>query len=162
MTDALDEYIISSKDSTTIILSDKMPAEYLPTVGDIVYCLNTKATPYGFSGRVVSIKDDNHQIVIKTEKVLLNEIFKELHISQSILLPENITYMIDSEGNKVDCKVVANEVWNEISSYDETTSTKAEYHGNISQTFELGSKDCEYFDGGLYLGLSLDLVVDIT
>ena len=52
--EAYEDFIVEVIDSTAIVLRNEIDEELYPQVGDIVYCMATKNSPYGFTGRIVS------------------------------------------------------------------------------------------------------------
>ena len=141
-------------------ISNDIPEELKPEVGDVIYCMVTPNTPNGFAGRVVSLEPGGGKTRYETQNVLITEIFEELKISQSVDLPEDMTYMLDSEGNRVEIKPVSNDIWDELVS--DQPESKAGFGSSVAHTLEIGTRDSKYFNGAFYLGFELGLDIDIS
>jgi hypothetical protein len=61
-----------------------------PVVGDILLGAPCVNAPYGFLRKVLSVNDNNSQIICITEQSALNEAFKELHIDTTFDEPFDI------------------------------------------------------------------------
>ena len=153
-------YILETIDTAAIIISNDIPEELKPEVGDVIYCMVTPNTPNGFAGRVVSLEPGGGKTRYETQNVLITEIFEELKISQSVDLPEDMTYMLDSEGNRVEIKPVSNDIWDELVS--DQPESKAGFGSSVAHTLEIGTRDSKYFNGAFYLGFELGLDIDIS
>ena len=154
-------------DSLTIKIKKSIPEEYIPQNGDIIYCMKTANSPYGFIGRVIDINHGLNSATYCTESVDLTDIFKELHISTSIPIPEDMKYLIDSDGNHIDVTHESSEVWDRITASPQDTSdvanaeTKVQAFNTVAHTLGIGIEN-DYFDGKLYVGLSATVNIDIS
>lgn len=159
--EAYEDFIVEVIDSTAIVLRNDIGQDLYPQVGDIIYCMATKNSPYGFTGKVTSIKITGDQTKFSTENVQITDIFKELHLDMPIEFPDDVTYMIDENGEIVECKVVSNDIWNDIEKEGVGAETKVEV-GATSYTLELKAKDCTYFDGSIYIGVDAGFKLDLS
>lgn len=159
--EAYEDFIVEVIDSTAIVLRNDIGQDLYPEVGDIIYCMATKNSPYGFTGKVTSIEITGEQTKFSTENVQITDIFKELHLDMPIEFPDNVTYMIDENGETVECKVVSNDIWNDIEKEGVGAETKVEV-GATSYTLELKAKDCTYFDGSIYIGVDAGFKLDLS
>lgn len=154
-------------DSLTIKIKNSIPEEYIPQNGDIIYCMKTANSPYGFIGRVIGINPGLNSATYRTESVDLTDIFKELHINSSIPIPEDMKYLIDSDGNHIDVTHESSEVWDRITASPQDTSdvanaeTKVQASNTVAHTLGIGIEN-DYFDGKLYVGLSATVNIDIS
>jgi hypothetical protein len=160
--EAYEDFIVEVIDSTAIVLSNDMPADLKPKVGDVIYCMVTPNSPNGFAGKVVAAQNDGKKTRFSTEGVLLTDIFEDLRLEMQIDFPEDVTYMVDEDGKRVDCRSVSNEIWKEMEETAVTVDTKAEYNASVSHTFELGVHDHEMYEGNIYVGLGTSVSVEIT
>lgn len=122
----------------------------------------TKNSPYGFTGKVTSIEISGEQTKFSAENVQITDVFKELHLDMPIEFPDDVTYMINENGEKVECNVVSNDIWKDIEKEGVGTETKAETGASASYTLEFKAKDCTYFDGSIYIGIDAGLKLDIS
>lgn len=162
ISEAYEDFIVEVIDSTGIILLNEIDSALYPEVGDVVYCVVTKNSPYGFAGRVVSSEVDGKETRFITEGVDITDVFKELHLSMPIDFPDDVSYFVDEKGEKVKCRMVSNDIWDSIESSGVSVDTKLQYATGISHTFELGVHDNDIYDGNFYIGLAASVTVDLS
>lgn len=161
--ESFEEYV-NVIDTLTIKISNKVPEEYIPAMGDIIYCMKTMNSPYGFIGRVVDIDTGNNTSTYHTETIDLTDIFKELHINTSVPIPEYMDHFIDSDGSRIAITHESNDIWERLSASPQDTSnveTKAQGSNTIAHTLGIGIES-EYFEGKFYVGLSASIKIDIS
>lgn len=161
--ESFEEYV-NVIDTLTIKISNKVPEEYIPATGDIIYCMKTKNSPYGFIGRVVDIDTGSSASTYHTETIDLTDIFKELHINTSVPIPEYMDHFIDSDGSRIAITHESNDIWERLSASPQDTSnveTKAQGSNTIAHTLGIGIES-EYFEGKFYVGLSASIKIDIS
>ena len=161
--ESFEEYV-NVIDTLTIKINNKVPEEYIPATGDIIYCMKTKNCPYGFIGRVVGIDTGSNTSTYHTETIDLTDIFKELHINATIPIPEDIDHFIDSDGSRIAITHESNDVWERLTTSPQDTSnieTKAQASNTIAHTLGIGIES-EYFEGKFYVGLSASINIDIS
>jgi len=161
--ESFEEYV-NVIDTLTIKISNKVPEEYIPATGDIIYCMKTMNSPYGFIGRVVDIDTGNNTSTYYTETIDLTDIFKELHINTSVPIPEDMDHFIDSDGSRIAITHESNDIWERLSASPQDTSnveTKAQGSNTIAHTLGIGIES-EYFEGKFYVGLSASIIIDIS
>lgn len=161
--ESFEEYV-NVIDTLTIKISNKVPEEYIPATGDIIYCMKTMNSPYGFIGRVVDIDTGNNTSTYHTETIDLTDIFKELHINTSVPIPEYMDHFIDSDGSRIAITHESNDIWERLSASPQDTSnveTKAQGSNTIAHTLGIGIES-EYFEGKFYVGLSASIKIDIS
>ena len=161
--ESFEEYV-NVIDTLTIKINNKVPEEYIPATGDIIYCMKTKNSPYGFIGRVVDIDTGSSASTYHTETIDLTDIFKELHINATVPIPEDMDHFIDSDGSRIAITHESNDVWERLSTSPQDTSnieTKAQASNTIAHTLGLGIES-EYFEGKFYVGLSASIKIDIS
>ena len=161
--ESFEEYV-NVIDTLTIKISNKVPEEYIPATGDIIYCMKTMNSPYGFIGRVVDIDTGNNTSTYHTETIDLTDIFKELHINTSVPIPEDMEHFIDSDGSRIAITHESNDIWERLSASPQDTSnveTKAQGSNTIAHTLGIGIES-EYFEGKFYVGLSASIKIDIS
>ena len=163
LSESLEEYV-NVIDTLTIKINNKVPEEYIPATGDIIYCMKTKNSPYGFIGRVVGIDIGSSSSTYHTETIDLTDIFKELHINTSVPIPEDLDHFIDSDGSRIAITHESNDVWDRIAASPQDISnieTKAQASNTIAHTLGIGV-DSKYFEGKFYVGLSASICIDIS
>ena len=163
LSESFDEYV-NVIDTFTIKINNKVPEEYIPATGDIIYCMKTKNCPYGFIGRVVGIDTGSNSSTYHTETIDLTDIFKELHINATVPIPEDMDHFIDSDGSRIAITHESNDVWERLSTSPQDTSnieTKAQASNTIAHTLGIGIES-EYFEGKFYVGLSASINIDIS
>lgn len=160
--EAYEDFIVEVIDSTAIVLRNEIDEELYPQVGDIVYCMATKNSPYGFTGRIVSAEVKGNKTRFTTENINITDIFRELHMDMPVEMPDDISYMIDENGEKVECKVVSNDIWKEMEDSGANVETKVGFNNDISHTFELGIRDTDIYEGHVYIGLGTSISVNIS
>ena len=161
--ESFEEYV-NVIDTLTIKISNKVPEGYIPATGDIIYCMKTMNSPYGFIGRVVDIDTGNNTSTYHTETIDLTDIFKELHINTSVPIPEDMDHFIDSDGSRIAITHESNDIWERLSASPQDTSnveTKAQGSNTIAHTLGIGIES-EYFEGKFYVGLSASIIIDIS
>lgn len=163
LTETYGDYI-NIVDELTININNNIPDEYIPEYGEIIYCMKTKNSPYGFFGRVVNIEQGTDFSTYHTEVVDLTDIFKELHINTSVDIPDDMNYVVDSDGTQLDITHESNDVWDRITASPHDTSdenTRVNTSNNIGHTLGLGIEN-DLFKGNFYVGLSITVNIDIT
>lgn len=160
--EAYEDFIVEVIDSTAIVLRNEIDEELYPQVGDIVYCMATKNSPYGFTGRIVSAEVKGNKTRFTTENINITDIFQELHMDMPVEMPDDISYMIDENGEKVECKVVSNDIWKEMEDSGANVETKVGFNNDISHTFEFGIRDTDIYEGHVYIGLGTSISVNIS
>ncbi|MBQ3246345.1 MAG: hypothetical protein IJB06_06495 [Bacteroidales bacterium] len=160
--EAYEDFIVEVIDSTAIVLRNEINEELYPQVGDIVYCMATKNSPYGFTGRIVSAEVKGNKTRFTTENINITDIFRELHMDMPVEMPDDISYMIDENGEKVECKVVSNDIWKEMEDSGANVETKVGFNNDISHTFEFGIRDTDIYEGHVYIGLGTSISVNIS
>ena len=163
LSESFEEYV-NVIDTFTIKINNKVPEEYIPATGDIIYCMKTKNCPYGFIGRVVGIDTGSNSSTYHTETIDLTDIFKELHINATVPIPEDMDHFIDSDGSRIAITHESNDVWERLSTSPQDTSnieTKAQASNTIAHTLGIGIES-EYFEGKFYVGLSASINIDIS
>ena len=161
--ESFEEYV-NVIDTLTIKISNKVPEEYIPATGDIIYCMKTMNSPYGFIGRVVDIDTGNNTSTYHTETIDLTDIFKELHINATVPIPEDMDHFIDSDGSRIAITHESNDIWERLSASPQDASnveTKAQGSNTIAHTLGIGIES-EYFEGKFYVGLSASIIIDIS
>ena len=160
--EAYEDFIVEVIDSSAIVLRNEIDEELYPQVGDIVYCMATKNSPYGFTGRIVSAEVKGNKTRFTTENINITDIFRELHMDMPVEMPDDISYMIDENGEKVECKVVSNDIWKEMEDSGANVETKVGFNNDISHTFEFGIRDTDIYEGHIYIGLGTSISVNIS
>lgn len=163
LSESFEEYV-NVIDTLTIKINNKVPEEYIPAMGDIIYCMKTKNCPYGFIGRVVGIDTGSNTSTYHTETVDLTDIFKELHINATVPIPEDMDHFIDSNGSRIAITHESNDIWEHLSASPQDASnveTKAQGANTIAHTLGIGIES-EYFEGKFYVGLSASINIDIS
>ena len=151
-------------DTLTIRIRNSIPEKYIPENGDIIYCMKNDKSPFGFVGKVKDIEKGKDISTYHTETVTLVDIFKELHIDSVIPVPQDINYVIDEDGNKIEITHESSEVWDRICAdpHDTTSvSTKVQTSETYGTTIGLGI-DSEHFEGKLYVEMGISMNIDIS
>lgn len=151
-------------DTLTIRIRNSIPEKYIPENGDIIYCMKNDKSSFGFVGKVKDIEKGKGISTYHTETVTLVDIFKELHIDSVIPIPQDINYVIDEDGNKIEITHESSEVWDRLQTSPQDTSdveTKAQAANTIAYTLGIGIES-EYFEGKFYAGLSASINIDIS
>lgn len=151
-------------DTLTIRIRNSIPEKYIPENGDIIYCMKNDKSPFGFVGKVKDIEKGKDISTYHTETVTLVDIFKELHIDSVIPVPQDINYVIDEDGNKIEITNESSEVWDRICAdpHDTTSvSTKVQTSETYGTTIGLGI-DSEHFEGKLYVEMGISMNIDIS
>lgn len=151
---------ISVKDEESFVLSPDTPAAFSPAVGDIVLAAVGQSAPYGFMGKVLSVNNGTEGREYKTEMVALEEVFEELYIDDSIDVADQMDYLVDEEGNPVECRDVDSSVWEELG-YTDEEETKASFVAEQSQIKSI-PLSYPYLSGELLLATNLKVLVDIS
>lgn len=151
---------ISVKDGESFVLSPDTPAAFSPAVGDIVLAAVGQSSPYGFMGKVLSVNNGTEGKEYKTEMVALEEVFEELYIDDSIDVADQMDYLVDEEGNPVECRDVDSSVWEELG-YTDEEETKASFVAEQSQIKSI-PLSYPYLSGELLLATNLKVLVDIS
>lgn len=151
---------ISVKDEESFVLSPETPAAFSPAVGDIVLAAAGQSAPYGFMGKVLSVNNGTEGKEYKTEMVALEEVFEELYIDDSIDVADQMDYLVDEEGNPVECRDVDSSVWEELG-YTDEEETKASFVAEQSQIKSI-PLSYPYLSGELLLATNLKVLVDIS
>lgn len=151
---------ISVKDEESFVLSPETPVAFSPAVGDIVLAAVGQSSPYGFMGKVLSVNNGTEGKEYKTEMVALEEVFEELYIDDSIDVADQMDYLVDEEGNPVECRDVDSSVWEELG-YTDEEETKASFVAEQSQIKSI-PLSYPYLSGELLLATNLKVLVDIS
>ena len=151
---------ISVKDEESFVLSPDTPAAFSPAVGDIVLAAAGQSAPYGFMGKVLSVNNGTEGKEYKTEMVALEEVFEELYIDDSIDVADQMDYLVDEEGNPVECRDVDSSVWDELG-YTDEEETKASFVAEQSQIKSI-PLSYPYLSGELLLATNLKVLIDIS
>lgn len=151
---------ISVKDEESFVLSPETPAAFSPAVGDIVLAAAGQSAPYGFMGKVLSVNNGTEGKEYKTEMVALEEVFEELYIDDSIDVADQMDYLVDEEGNPVECRDVDSSVWEELG-YTDEVETKASFVAEQSQIKSI-PLSYPYLSGELLLATNLKVLIDIS
>jgi len=151
---------ISVKDEESFVLSPDTPAAFSPAVGDIVLAAAGQSAPYGFMGKVLSVNNGTGGKEYKTEMVALEEVFEELYIDDSIDVADQMDYLVDEEGNPVECRDVDSSVWEELG-YTDEEETKASFVAEQSQIKSI-PLSYPYLSGELLLATNLKVLIDIS
>lgn len=159
---------------TYIKVSSDIPVDYIPDEGDVIVCLATENTPYGYLGRITGIESASEGYVWHTERAALTDAFESLHIDESVDAMENVKEMVDETGKRYDFEFVDNSVWDEINPVDsgeddnpdEELETKAGVGGYADATIRLPLDDIEVgggiLSGSIYISARIDLAIDIS
>ncbi len=139
--------------------------------GRIICCDITKATPYGFVGRVMSVQNTTYGIVIKTEAVGLDEIFDELHIDGEYDISESVLSCVDSDGNERTPEMISDTVWRWLSEdYADSlnlgktmidAATRSKFSATTGKTVKVPI-DCGGFSGNAYMKFGLKIKIDVS
>ena len=151
---------ISVKDEDSFVLSPDTPAAFSPAVGDIVLAAVGQSAPYGFMGKVLSVNNGTEGKEYKTEMVALEEVFEELYIDDSIDVADQMDYLVDEEGNPVECRDVDSSIWEELG-YTDEEETKASFVAEQSQIKSI-PLSYPYLSGELLLATNLKVLIDIS
>ncbi len=151
---------ISVEDEESFVLSPDTPAAFSPAVGDIVLAAVGQSAPYGFMGKVLSVNNGTEGREYKTEMVALEEVFEELYIDDSIDVADQMDYLVNEEGNPVECRDVDSSVWEELG-YTDEEETKASFVAEQSQIKSI-PLSYPYLSGELLLATNLKVLVDIS
>lgn len=151
---------ISVKDEESFVLSPETPAAFSPAVGDIVLAAAGQSAPYGFMGKVLSVNNGTGGKEYKTEMVALEEVFEELYIDDSIDVADQMDYLVDEEGNPVECRDVDSSVWEELG-YTDEEETKASFVAEQSKIKSI-PLSYPYLSGELLLATNLKVLIDIS
>lgn len=157
-----------------IRVSSDIPAELVPDEGDVIVCLATENTPYGYLGRIIEIEQTSGGYVWHTERAALTDAFETLHVDESVDAMENVEEMVDETGKRYDFEFVDNSIWDEINpaddgeddNPDEEPETKAGAGGYADATIRLPLDDIEVaggtLSGSIYISARIDLAIDIS
>ena len=157
-----------------IRVSSGIPASCIPEEGDVIVCLATENTPYGYLGRIMSIEETPDGYVWHTGQAALTDAFESLHMDESVDVMAQVEGMVDEDGNSYDFEVVDNSVWDEINPVndgnddtpDDDAGTKAGAGGYADATIRLPLDDIEIggaaLSGSLYISTRIDLAIDIS
>ena len=157
-----------------IRVSSGIPASCIPEERDVIVCLATENTPYGYLGRIMSIEETPDGYVWHTGQAALTDAFESLHMDESVDVMAQVEGMVDEDGNSYDFEVVDNSVWDEINPVndgnddtpDDDAGTKAGAGGYADATIRLPLDDIEIggaaLSGSLYISTRIDLAIDIS
>lgn len=157
-----------------IRVSSDIPDSRLPEEGDVIVCLATENTPYGYLGRIMSIEETTDGYVWHTGPAALTDAFESLHMDESIDAMAQVEEMVDEDGKSYDFEIVDNSIWDEINpvkdddedSPDDDSETKAGAGGYADATIRLPLDGIEVggatLSGSLYISTRIDLAIDIS
>lgn len=157
-----------------IRVSSDIPDSRLPEEGDVIVCLATENTPYGYLGRIMSIEETTDGYLWHTGPAALTDAFESLHMDESIDAMAQVEEMVDEDGKEYDFEIVDNSIWDEINpvkdededSPDDDAETKAGAGGYAAATIRLPLDGIEVggatLSGSLYISTRIDLAIDIS
>lgn len=157
-----------------IRVSSDIPDSRLPEEGDVIVCLATENTPYGYLGRIMSIEETTDGYIWHTGPAALTDAFESLHMDESIDAMAQVEEMVDEDGKSYDFEIVDNSIWDEINpvkdededSPDDDAETKAGAGGYAAATIRLLLDGIEVggatLSGSLYISTRIDLAIDIS
>ena len=157
-----------------IRVSSDIPDSRLPEEGDVIVCLATENTPYGYLGRIMSIEETTDGYLWHTGPAALTDAFESLHMDESIDAMAQVEEMVDEDGKRYDFEIVDNSIWDEINpvkdedenSPDDDAETKAGAGGYAAATIRLPLDGIEVggatLSGSLYISTRIDLAIDIS
>ena len=79
-----DEYIVMVEGDSVAYFSDSTPEELVPYVGDKVFALECKATPFGLMGIVTKSERANGLIRVELQGCAIDDVFKDLEIKANV------------------------------------------------------------------------------
>lgn len=98
-------YVAEDVSENSIVFNANTPADIVPEVGRIIQLPVSDHSPYGFLGRVVSVKKEGN-IVVTTENVALDEAYPNLSIDTKFNFLDIIDGVYDENGNPVEYEIV--------------------------------------------------------
>lgn len=159
------EFITFAKDGC-LKLSSEIPSESIPEKGQIICAGISDNTPYGYIGRIRSIREEGNEYVFETESVQLSEVFEELHVNLNMDITESLVSAEDKENNVYASEIVSDDIWDTLSEeYSDSLSflpTKADIDFEIpASTMSLPIIN-DSFDGNLYVKFGMTFNMDIS
>jgi hypothetical protein len=101
------QYVVNDiiDQDSILVFSGNTPKNILPTAGETVFIPITEKTPYGFLGKVKSIKE-NGNFEIETETVALDEIFETLSVDTVFSMTNKLLGCYDENGNPIEYEFI--------------------------------------------------------
>ena len=94
---------------TALIFNQNMPDDKIPEEDEVIFIPVTEKTPYGFLGKVKSVKQEGTIKKILTETASLDEIFENLAVDTTFSIVNELLGCYDENGNPIDYEIIEEE-----------------------------------------------------